>query len=78
MEDTLVLILMYLLVILALVDVKLDYMLRSMYRKNGQRTNLPVFLTGKGKRMGWISLMRPEATGFGTVYFAEEMLKTKR
>ena len=33
-------------------------------------------LTGKGLNWGG-SLIRPEATGFGTVYFAEEMLKTK-
>jgi glutamate dehydrogenase (NADP+) len=33
-------------------------------------------LTGKGREWGG-SLMRPEATGFGTVYFAEEMLKTR-
>jgi len=33
-------------------------------------------LTGKGISWGG-SLIRPEATGFGTVYFAEEMLKTK-
>ena len=33
-------------------------------------------LTGKG--LGWGgSLIRPEATGYGTVYFAEEMLKTR-
>jgi glutamate dehydrogenase/leucine dehydrogenase len=33
-------------------------------------------LTGKG--LGWGgSLIRPEATGYGAVYFAEEMLKTK-
>jgi glutamate dehydrogenase (NAD(P)+)/glutamate dehydrogenase (NADP+) len=33
-------------------------------------------LTGKG--VGWGgSLIRPEATGYGTVYFAEEMLKTR-
>lgn len=31
--------------------------------------------TGKGVSFGG-SLMRPEATGYGTVYFAEEMLKT--
>ncbi|WP_436661965.1 NADP-specific glutamate dehydrogenase [Acinetobacter sp. P1(2025)] len=31
--------------------------------------------TGKGISFGG-SLMRPEATGYGTVYFAEEMLKT--
>lgn len=33
-------------------------------------------LTGKGIDWGG-SLIRPEATGYGTVYFAEEMLKTK-
>ncbi|NBV18990.1 NADP-specific glutamate dehydrogenase [Janthinobacterium sp.] len=32
--------------------------------------------TGKGASFGG-SLMRPEATGYGTVYFAEEMLKTQ-
>lgn len=33
-------------------------------------------LTGKGRNWGG-SLIRPEATGFGGVYFAQEMLKTK-
>lgn len=33
--------------------------------------------TGKGISFGG-SLIRPEATGYGTVYFAEEMLKTKQ
>jgi len=33
-------------------------------------------LTGKGLSWGG-SLIRPEATGFGIVYFAEEMLKTR-
>lgn len=33
-------------------------------------------LTGKGLNWGG-SLIRPEATGFGTVYFAKEMLATK-
>jgi glutamate dehydrogenase (NADP+) len=33
-------------------------------------------LTGKGLNWGG-SLIRPEATGFGVVYFAKEMLKTK-
>ena len=34
-------------------------------------------LTGKG--LGWGgSLIRPEATGYGCVYFAQEMLKTKK
>ncbi len=34
-------------------------------------------LTGKGLNWGG-SLIRPEATGFGAVYFAEEMLKTRK
>jgi glutamate dehydrogenase (NADP+) len=34
-------------------------------------------LTGKGLNWGG-SLIRPEATGYGTVYFAEEMLKTRK
>jgi glutamate dehydrogenase (NADP+) len=34
-------------------------------------------LTGKGLKWGG-SLIRPEATGYGAVYFAEEMLKTRR
>ncbi len=34
-------------------------------------------LNGKGINWGG-SLIRPEATGFGCVYFAEEMLKTKK
>jgi glutamate dehydrogenase (NADP+) len=33
-------------------------------------------LTGKGKNWGG-SLIRPEATGYGAVYFATEMLKTR-
>ena len=33
-------------------------------------------LTGKGASWGG-SLIRPEATGYGNVYFAEQMLKTK-
>ncbi|UCG62728.1 MAG: NADP-specific glutamate dehydrogenase [Candidatus Zixiibacteriota bacterium] len=33
-------------------------------------------LTGKGINWGG-SLIRPEATGYGTVYFAQEMLKTR-
>jgi glutamate dehydrogenase (NADP+) len=33
-------------------------------------------LTGKGRNWGG-SLMRPEATGYGAVYFAQEMLKTR-
>jgi len=34
-------------------------------------------LTGKGMSWGG-SLIRPEATGYGTVYFAESMLKTRK
>lgn len=34
-------------------------------------------LTGKGINWGG-SLVRPEATGYGVVYFAQEMLKTKK
>ena len=34
------------------------------------------FITGKGLQWGG-SHIRPEATGYGLVYFAEEMLKTK-
>ncbi|MBN2536847.1 NADP-specific glutamate dehydrogenase [candidate division WOR-3 bacterium] len=33
-------------------------------------------LTGKGRNWGG-SLIRPEATGYGAVYFAQEMLKTR-
>jgi glutamate dehydrogenase (NADP+) len=46
----------------------------GMYRKLA-RENTGV-LTGKGLNWGG-SLIRPEATGFGNVYFAEEMLKKK-
>lgn len=46
----------------------------GMYKKlQGEHVGV---LTGKG--LGWGgSLIRPEATGFGTVYFAQEMLATK-
>jgi len=46
----------------------------GMYKKLA-RKNTGV-LTGKGLNWGG-SLIRPEATGFGTVYFSNEMLKTK-
>lgn len=49
--------------------------LYGMYKKLA-RENTGV-LTGKGINWGG-SLVRPEATGFGVVYFAEEMLKTKK
>ncbi len=48
--------------------------LYGMYRKLA-RENTGV-LTGKGRNWGG-SLIRPEATGFGNVYFAKEMLQTK-
>jgi glutamate dehydrogenase (NADP+) len=46
----------------------------GMYKKI--RNEVTGVLTGKGLDWGG-SLIRPEATGYGTVYFAEEMLKTK-
>jgi len=49
--------------------------LYGMYKKLA-RENSGV-LTGKGLNWGG-SLIRPEATGFGAVYFANEMLKTKK
>jgi glutamate dehydrogenase (NADP+) len=48
--------------------------LYGMYKKLA-RENSGV-LTGKGLNWGG-SLIRPEATGFGAVYFAKEMLATK-
>ncbi len=46
----------------------------GMYKKiMGDHTGT---FTGKGRNWGG-SLIRPEATGFGAVYFAEEMLKIK-
>jgi glutamate dehydrogenase (NADP+) len=48
--------------------------LYGMYKKlTHEHTGV---LTGKGINWGG-SLVRPEATGFGAVYFAKEMLKTK-
>ena len=47
--------------------------LYGMYRKLA-RENTGV-LTGKGRTYGG-SLIRPEATGFGAIYFLDEMLKT--
>ena len=46
----------------------------GMYKKLANRSDC-VF-TGKGPSFGG-SLVRPEATGYGVVYFAEEMLKTR-
>jgi len=48
--------------------------LYGMYKKlKGDHTGV---LTGKGSNWGG-SLVRPEATGFGCVYFAKEMLATR-
>src|SRR5512136_1008851 len=41
------------------------------------RNEFTTVLTGKGLNWGG-SLVRPEATGYGSVYFAEEMLKTRK
>ncbi|HCD23592.1 MAG TPA: NADP-specific glutamate dehydrogenase, partial [Flavobacteriaceae bacterium] len=46
----------------------------GMYKKI--RNEFTGVLTGKGLSWGG-SLIRPEATGYGTVYFAESMLQTK-
>lgn len=46
----------------------------GMYRK--LRNEVTGVLTGKGLTWGG-SLIRPEATGYGCVYFTEEMLKAK-
>ncbi len=49
--------------------------LYGMYKKlAGEHSGV---LTGKGRSWGG-SLIRPEATGFGNVYFAKEMLATKK
>lgn len=46
----------------------------GMYKK--LKNEFTGVLTGKGVTWGG-SLIRPEATGYGTVYFAEKMLQTK-
>ena len=46
----------------------------GMYKK--LRNEFTGVLTGKGMTWGG-SLIRPEATGYGTVYFAQKMLETK-
>ena len=49
--------------------------LYGMYKRlRGDHTGV---LTGKGSNWGG-SLIRPEATGFGGIYFAQEMLKTRK
>lgn len=52
---------------------EIGYMFGQYKRLTNEFTGV---LTGKGLNWGG-SLIRPEATGYGTVYFAEEMLKTR-
>jgi len=52
---------------------EIGYMFGQYKRLRNEFTGV---LTGKGLNWGG-SLIRPEATGFGNVYFANEMLKTK-
>jgi len=52
---------------------EIGYMFGQYKRIRNEFTGV---LTGKGLEWGG-SLIRPEATGYGCVYFAEEMLKTK-
>ena len=52
---------------------EIGYMFGQYKRIRNEFTGV---LTGKGINWGG-SLIRPEATGYGTVYFAAEMLKTK-
>lgn len=52
---------------------EIGYMFGQYKRLRNEFTGV---LTGKGANWGG-SLIRPEATGYGTVYFAQEMLATK-
>ena len=52
---------------------EIGYMFGQYKRIRNEFTGV---LTGKGLNWGG-SLIRPEATGYGTVYFAQEMLSTK-
>jgi glutamate dehydrogenase (NADP+) len=52
---------------------EIGYMYGMYKRLSGEHTGV---LTGKGSNWGG-SLVRPEATGFGCVYFAKEMLATR-
>ncbi|MBU0759232.1 MAG: NADP-specific glutamate dehydrogenase [Candidatus Omnitrophica bacterium] len=52
---------------------EIGYMFGQYKRLRNEFTGV---LTGKGLNWGG-SLIRPEATGYGCVYFAQEMLKTK-
>jgi glutamate dehydrogenase (NADP+) len=53
---------------------EIGYMFGQYKRLRNEFTGV---LTGKGRNWGG-SLIRPEATGYGTVYFAKEMLATKK
>lgn len=53
---------------------EIGYMFGQYKRLKNEFTGV---LTGKGITWGG-SLIRPEATGFGVVYFAQEMLKTRK
>lgn len=52
---------------------EIGYMFGQYKRLRNEFTGV---LTGKGRNWGG-SLIRPEATGYGCVYFAQEMLETK-
>lgn len=52
---------------------EIGYLFGQYKRLSGTFTGV---LTGKGKEYGG-SLIRPEATGYGLVYFTEEMLQTR-
>ena len=52
---------------------EIGYLFGQYKRITGRFTGM---LTGKGSEYGG-SLIRPEATGYGLVYFAEEMLQTR-
>jgi glutamate dehydrogenase (NADP+) len=52
---------------------EIGYMFGQYKRVRNEFTGV---LTGKGLKWGG-SLVRPEATGYGNVYFAQEMLKTR-
>lgn len=52
---------------------EIGYMFGQYKRLRNEFTGV---LTGKGLKWGG-SLIRPEATGYGAVYFAQEMLKTR-
>ena len=52
---------------------EIGYMFGQYKRIRNEFTGV---LTGKGRNWGG-SLIRPEATGYGTIYFAKEMLATK-